>query len=127
MADWPFPRFTGCWRWPSGIRFGSGLIYAMNPCCVSFVGELAPTGAGWAEVAGERSWRVPQAAFHTRLLIAMSTALSPEPGAPRGYGTLPYEPDGSGRRQAHWEVFAGWRAELPTGLVDSLRGSTQRG
>ena len=68
-----------------GFRYPErfGLIYPMNPSCVSFVGELAPTGAGWAEVAGERSWHVPQAAFRTRRIIAGAPAPSPDPGAPR--------------------------------------------
>jgi S-formylglutathione hydrolase len=97
-----------------------GLLYGMSPCCMSFVGELGPTSPAWAAAAGASSWAVDSGPAGTPFIIALAVALSPDPARARGYGTLPFEPDGTGRLQPRPDVIARWRQSMPVGMAHRL-------
>ena len=102
-----------------------GLVYAMSPCCVSFVGELAPTSASWTAAARSTTWDVPgrtRQAFETRLVVAMAAALSPDPDRARGYGKLPFEPDSTGLVVLP-DVLRRWERRMPIDLARHLAAS----
>ncbi len=97
-----------------------GMLYAMSPCCATFVGDLSPASPAWAAAAAATSWPVAGAPRGTALVVALAAALSPAPGPGRWYGTLPFEPDSAGQLQPVPEVQARWEARMPIGLISTL-------
>lgn len=97
-----------------------GMLYAMSPASITFVGELAPTSPAWSAAAGATSWPVAGAPRGTGLVVALAAALSPAPGPGRWYGQLPFEPDAAGQPQPVPAVRARWEARMPIGLIPTL-------
>jgi S-formylglutathione hydrolase len=97
-----------------------GMLYAMSPCCASFIGILAPTSPAWSAAALAESWPVVGAPRGTALVVALAAALSPAPGPRRWYGQLPFEPDATGQLRPLPEVRTRWEARMPVGLIPTL-------
>ena len=97
-----------------------GMLYAMSPGCITFVGEFAPTSPTWAAAAAATSWPVAGAPRGTAFVVALAAALSPAPGPGRWYGQLPFEPDATGQLQPMPAARAAWEARMPLGLVPTL-------
>jgi len=100
-----------------------GMLYALSPCCVSFVGEIAPTSPTWAAAARAAAWPVAGAPRGTAFVVALAAALSPAPGPGRWYGRLPFEPDSAGELRSVPAVRARWEARMPLGLIPVLVGA----
>ncbi|TFG88412.1 MAG: hypothetical protein E4H17_02395 [Gemmatimonadales bacterium] len=97
-----------------------GMLYALSPCCTTFVGGLAPTSPAWRAAAKATSWPVAGAPPGTAPVVALAAALSPDPGPGRWYGQLPFEPDSTGQLRPVPEVRARWEARMPIGLIPTL-------
>jgi S-formylglutathione hydrolase FrmB len=88
-------------------------VYAMSPCCLGLVGELAPESDAWG-IAALDSASVPRArAGEARRIRAMAAAFAPRP--PRAdVGTpMPFEADSLGRVREIPRVLRAWRTFLP--------------
>jgi enterochelin esterase-like enzyme len=101
-----------------------GMLYAMSPGCVTFVGEIAATSPAWAAAAAATTWPMAGAPRGTTFVVALAAALSPAPGPGRWYGRLPFEPDSAGQLRPVPAVRARWEARMPLGLVSSLEAAT---
>ncbi|TFG52062.1 MAG: hypothetical protein E4H38_00060 [Gemmatimonadales bacterium] len=97
-----------------------GMLYAMSPASITFVGDLAPTSPAWSAAAAAASWPVAGAPRGTAIVVALAAALSPAPGPGRWYGQLPFEPDSAGQLQPVPAVRARWEARMPIGLIPTL-------
>ena len=97
-----------------------GLVYAMSPCCATFVGDLSPASPAWAAAAAATSWPIAGAPRGTALVVALAAALSPAPGPGRWYGALPFELDSTGQLQPVPAVRTQWQARMPIGLIPML-------
>ena len=97
-----------------------GMLYAMSPASITFVGELAPTSPAWSAAAAAGSWPVAGAPRGTAIVVALAAALSPAPGPRRWYGQLPFEPDATGQLRPVPAVRARWEARMPIGLIPTL-------
>lgn len=88
-----------------------GHVYAMSPCCLGFVAEMAPAGDAWPHGA-LRQWR-------------MAAAFAPAPEQPPHFGRMPFVPRAGGGVDSFPDVLARWRLGLPLERVaqdaDALR------
>lgn len=100
-----------------------GSVYAMSPCCLDFVGDLAPGSEVW-------KWAAPGAAVtraqagRARIARAMATAFAPvgalrdvapgeSPDSTTLIAPLPFVVDATGAGHADRAVLQRWRAFLP--------------
>jgi enterochelin esterase-like enzyme len=83
-------------------EFGS--VYAMSPCCLGFVGDLAPTPGP----AGH--W---PASSRTGLIKAMASAFAPAERLEGSQGPMPYVGDSTGMWQVDSATVRVWRRFLP--------------
>lgn len=79
-----------------------GHVYAVSPCCLAFVGDLAPDGARWAREPG--GW-----------LRAMAMALDPKAGPDPAQAPprLPYTIEPGGKVREHRDVVRRWERYMP--------------
>ena len=86
-------------------------LYAMSPCCLGFVGELAPGSDAWRQ-PGRWDWLInPLAAAFApgqRLTIRPVGDKAPLPVGPR-----PYTIDSLGNRSSDSDAVNAWRGFLP--------------
>ena len=86
-------------------------LYAMSPCCLGFVGELAPGSGAWQRPSRwDRLINPLAAAFAPRERLTTITA-SEQPPLP--VGPRPYAIDSSGNRLTDTATVAAWREFLP--------------
>src|SRR5687768_14190537 len=64
-----------------------GLVYAISPCCLGFVGRLAPSNPAWPALSAVERWQ--DAPGETRLLLGMVAALDGNRSSPRLFDELP--------------------------------------
>ncbi len=100
-----------------------GSVYAMSPCCLDLVGDLAPDSDVWKWAAPGAAVTRPQAG-RARLARAMAAAFAP-PGALRNVAPgdspdstnllapLPFVVDATGVARADGAVLERWRELLP--------------
>lgn len=104
-----------------------GSVYAMSPCCLDLVGDLAPGSDVWKWAAPGAAVTRPQAG-RARLARALATAFAPagalrevapgdSPDATPLVAPLPFVVDSAGVTRADGPVLARWREFLP---VDRL-------
>jgi S-formylglutathione hydrolase len=102
-----------------------GLIYAISPCCIGFVGRLAPSNPAWTALAAVQRWR--DAPGGVRLLLGMAAALDGSRSSPRLFDELPFttRPDGSSVPDP--AAHARWLARMPPDLAAVMvrRGDRQ--
>jgi S-formylglutathione hydrolase FrmB len=96
-----------------------GLVYAMSPCCLAFVGEMAPESPAWNAAAQATSWDVRGTPSGTNFIVALAAALSPAPERTPAFGALPF---GSvdGRVVVNQAVKARWESRLPIALAQQM-------
>lgn len=75
-------------------------VYAMSPCCLGFVGDLAPDGARWR--TEPRGW-----------LRTMAMAFTPDRAEVTGETRLPFAVQSDGRAQEVGAVARAWREVMP--------------
>lgn len=79
-----------------------GHVYAMSPCCLAFVGEMAPESDAWRS---QPEW----------WLRAMATAFAPESAGNPADASIPvpFAPDRTGRLHEVDAVISAWREAMP--------------
>lgn len=102
-----------------------GMLYAMSPASITFVGELAPGSPTWGAAAAATSWPFVGAPRGTTIVAALAAALSPAPEPGRWYGQLPFEPDSAGQLRPVPAVRQRWEARMPIGLIPTLAAGPQ--
>jgi pimeloyl-ACP methyl ester carboxylesterase len=94
-----------------------GLVYAASPCCMAFVGRLAPSGPAWPALAAVSDWRT--APDRIRTVLGMVAALDGSKSSPRLFTELPFRTqDGTVvRNQA---AYSRWLARMPPDLAAAM-------
>lgn len=102
-----------------------GLIYAVSPCCIGFVGRLDPTAPMWTELAKISRWQ--DATPQVRLALGMATALDGSRSNPRLFDELPFRARSDGTMEPNRAVQARWLARMPPDLASAMvrRGDRQ--
>jgi hypothetical protein len=102
-----------------------GLIYAISPCCLGFVGRLDPASPAWPALAAATSWRDPPG--QVRLLVGMAAALDGNAASPRLFDEPPFVPGPGGTAVPNPAVHARWLARMPPDLATAMvrRGDRQ--
>ena len=102
-----------------------GLIYAISPCCLGFVGRLAPSNPAWTTLATVQRWQ--DAPAGVRLLLGMTAALDGSRSRPRLFDELPFTTKPDGSTVANPAVQARWLARMPPDLASAMvrRGDRQ--
>lgn len=92
-----------------------GHVYAMSPCCLGFVGELAPESDAWTRPPLDPARASSPVPGQPRWIRTMAVAFAPQAG--RGGAAvsapLPFAADGSGRPREVSPVARAWRKYLP--------------
>jgi pimeloyl-ACP methyl ester carboxylesterase len=102
-----------------------GLIYAISPCCLGFVGRLAPSNPAWTTLATVQRWQ--DAPAGVRLLLGMTAALDGSRSRPRLFDELPFTTKPDGSTVPNPAVQARWLARMPPDLASAMvrRGDRQ--
>jgi len=103
-----------------GFRHPSvfGLIYAISPCCIGFVGRLAPSNPAWTALATVERWR--DAPGGVRLLLGMTAALDGSRSSPRLFDELPFTARPDGSSVSNPAAQARWLARMPPDLASAM-------
>ena len=94
-----------------------GLIYAISPCCIGFVGRLAPSGPAWPVLSSVTDWK--SAVDRAGLVIGMAAALDGNRSDPRLFSELPFELR-NGAIVANPTAQARWLARMPPDLASAM-------
>lgn len=94
-----------------------GLVYASSPCCLGFVGGLAPSGAAWPALAAITRWQ--EASARVRLIVGMAAAFDGSRADPRLFTTLPFRPE-NGAIVTDSATAARWLARMPPALASAM-------
>lgn len=94
-----------------------GLIYAISPCCIGFVGRLAPTGPAWPALSAVTDWKA--AVDQLRLVVGMAAALDGNRSDPRLFSELPFELR-NGTIVANSAAQSRWLAKMPPDLATAM-------
>lgn len=102
-----------------------GLIYAISPCCLGFVGRLDPSAPMWAALATVERWQ--DAPAQARLALGMATALDGSRSNPRLFDALPFSVRSDGTAVPNRAAQARWLARMPPDLASAMvrRGDRQ--
>ena len=95
-----------------------GLVYALSPCCIGFVGRFGPTAPGWPMLATTTRWQ--DAPPRVNLLLGMAAALDGSRTDPRLFAELPFTVAGSGAATPDAAVQARWLAKMPPDLASAM-------
>lgn len=101
-----------------------GLVYAISPCCIGFVGRLAPSAPAWRALTALTRW---QDAGQLALLAGMAAALDGSRTDPRLFDELPFDTGPEGTMVPDPAVQARWLARMPPDLASAMvrRGDHQ--
>ena len=102
-----------------------GLIYAISPCCIGFVGRLAPSNPAWPALSTVERWQ--GASARVRLFLAMAAALDGNRSSARLFDELPFTTSPDGSTVPNPAVHARWLARMPPDLASAMvrRGDRQ--
>lgn len=102
-----------------------GLVYAISPCCIGFVGRLAPSSPAWPALSAVQRWQDAPAAL--RLALGMAAALDGSRSSPRLVDELPFSRRSDGTFVPNPSVQARWLARMPPDLASAMvrRGDRQ--
>ncbi|MEO8450171.1 MAG: alpha/beta fold hydrolase [Gemmatimonadota bacterium] len=98
-----------------------GALYALSPCCVDLVGDLASTNPAWPKALAVRSRdglpKDPETfdQFYTNVFVALGAAFSPDPAHGPMFVSFPYRMEG-GKLVPNAAAMSAWRAKLPLPL-----------
>ncbi len=94
-----------------------GLIYAISPCCIGFVGRLAPSAPVWPALSGVTNWK--SAVDQLGLVLGMAAAFDGDRSDPRLFSELPFE-SRNGATVANPAVQSRWLARMPPDLASAM-------
>lgn len=95
-----------------------GLVYAISPCCLGFVGRLAPSNPAWALLSSVKRWQDTPA--EARLLSGMAAALDGDRSSPRLFAELPFSAKPDGSMVPNATVRTRWLARMPPDLASAM-------
>ena len=94
-----------------------GLVYAISPCCIGFVGRLAPTSPAWPALSTVTNWKI--ALDRVGLVIGMAAALDGQRSDPRLFSELPFELR-NGAIVPNAAAQSRWLAKMPPDLASAM-------
>jgi enterochelin esterase-like enzyme len=94
-----------------------GLVYAISPCCIGFVGVLAPSGQAWPALSAVTRWQT--APDRIRPLVGMAAALDGSRSDPRLFDELPFRSE-NGSIVPNPAAQARWLARMPPDLASAM-------
>jgi pimeloyl-ACP methyl ester carboxylesterase len=94
-----------------------GLIYAISPCCIGFVGRLAPSGPVWPALSAVTDWK--SAVERLGLPLGMAAAFDGNETDPRLFSELPFE-SRNGATVPNPAVQSRWLARMPPDLASAM-------
>jgi hypothetical protein len=102
-----------------------GLVYAMSPCCIGFVGALAPTEPGWPFLSTVTRWQEVEG--RDRRWLGLAAALDGSSTDPRLFDELPFNIHADGTVVPNPSSQARWLAKMPPDLASAMvaRGDSQ--
>jgi S-formylglutathione hydrolase FrmB len=95
-----------------------GLIYAISPCCIGFVGRLDPSAPAWAALSAVDRWQ--DAPAQARLVLGMAAALDGSRSSPRLFDALPFTTTPNGATVHDRAAQARWLARMPPDLASAM-------
>lgn len=95
-----------------------GLVYAVSPCCIGFVGRFAPASPAWSVLAKATRWQ--DAAERAYLWLGMASALDGSRTDPRLFSQLPFAPGAGAAAVPNVVVQARWLAKMPPDLASAM-------
>ena len=101
-----------------------GLVYAISPCCIGFVGRTGASPA-WAALSRIKRWQ--DAPGNVYLLLGMAAALDGSRTDPRLFTELPFDVGQDSMLVANPKVQAHWLARMPPARASAMvrRGARQ--
>jgi S-formylglutathione hydrolase len=94
-----------------------GLVYAVSPCCIGFVGRLAPSSPAWPGLSAVAGWKT--APDEIRLLVGMAASLDGSRSDPRLFSELPFE-SRNGAIIPNPAAQTRWLARMPPDLASAM-------
>jgi S-formylglutathione hydrolase len=94
-----------------------GLIYAISPCCIGFVGRLAPSAPVWPALSAIANWK--SAVEQLGLPLGMAAAFDGNAADPRLFSELPFEVR-NGVTVSSPAVQSRWLAKMPPDLASAM-------
>jgi enterochelin esterase-like enzyme len=95
-----------------------GLVYAISPCCIGFVGPLASTGAAWPALSALTRWQ--DASGRIGLFLGLAAALDGNRESPRLFDELPFSTGPDGAIVPNPAAQARWLARMPPDLASTM-------
>ena len=92
-----------------------GLVYAVSPCCIGFVGRFGLTGPGWPVLLELKRWQDAPPRAH--LWLGMAAAFAGSRTDPRLFTELPFVIGTARSLHANGRVQSFWRAKMPPDLA----------
>jgi pimeloyl-ACP methyl ester carboxylesterase len=101
-----------------------GLVYAISPCCMGFVGRCGPSPA-WAALWKIKRWQ--DAPANVRLLLGMAAALDGSRTDPRLFTEPPFDAKGDSTVVPNRTVQGRWLGRMPPDRASDMvrRGDRQ--
>jgi CubicO group peptidase (beta-lactamase class C family)/enterochelin esterase-like enzyme len=102
-----------------------GLVYSISPCCMGFIGRLAPSSPAWTALAALKRWQ--DATGPAALGLTLAAALDGSRTSPRLFDELPFSPGPDGSPVRNPAAEARWLARMPPDLASAMvrRGDRQ--
>lgn len=94
-----------------------GFVYAISPCCIGFVGVLAPSAQAWPALSAVTRWQT--APDRVRLLVGMAAAFDGSRSDPRLFDQLPFRSE-NGSIVPNPAAQAHWLARMPPDLASAM-------
>ena len=94
-----------------------GLIYAVSPCCIGFVGRLAPSAPTWPALSTVTDWKA--AVDRLGLVVGMAAAFDGNKSDPRLFSELPFELR-NGSVVPNPAAQSRWLAKMPPDLASAM-------
>jgi len=93
------------------------LIYAISPCCIGFVGRLAPSAAAWPALSAVTDWK--SAVDQLGLILGMAAAFDGNKSDQRLFSELPFELR-NGAVVPNPTAQTRWLAKMPPDLASAM-------
>src|SRR5688572_25940800 len=95
-----------------------GLIYAISPSSLGFVGSLDPSAPMWAALATVKRWQ--DAPGQVRVALGRAAALDGSRSNPRLFDELPFGVGSDGTTSPNRSAQARWLARMPPDLASAM-------
>lgn len=102
-----------------------GLVYAVSPCCIGFVGRLAESSPAWRTLSTIKRWQ--DAPGQVGIFLGIASALDGSATDPRLFAELPFSARADGSIVPNAAVQSRWLARMPPARASAMarRGDRQ--